>query len=40
VQPPGSPLGPELIRIRPHRIITWNVDPDRPGLHTQDLATS
>jgi pyridoxamine 5'-phosphate oxidase family protein len=40
VQPPGSPLGPELIRIRPRRVITWNVDPDRPGLHTQDLATS
>lgn len=36
-RPPGSPLSPALIRVHPHRVISWNVDPDHPGLHTQDL---
>jgi pyridoxamine 5'-phosphate oxidase family protein len=31
-------LAAEIIRIRPRRIVTWNVDPDRPGLQTRDIA--
>jgi len=26
----------ELIRIHPRRLVSWNVDPARPGLHTAD----
>jgi len=26
----------ELIRIHPRRLVSWNIDPDRPGLHTAD----
>jgi pyridoxamine 5'-phosphate oxidase family protein len=32
-------LAPEIIRIHPRRVVAYNVDPDRPGLHTRDLAT-
>ena len=28
----------ELIRIRPRRLVGWNVDPSQPGLHTTDVA--
>jgi pyridoxamine 5'-phosphate oxidase family protein len=31
-------LAAEIIRIRPRRVIAWNVDPDRPGLLTRDIA--
>ena len=27
----------ELIRIRPRRLVSWNVDPGSPGLHTVNL---
>jgi PPOX class F420-dependent enzyme/OxyR family protein len=27
----------ELIRIHPRRLVSWNVDPSRPGLHTSDV---
>jgi PPOX class F420-dependent enzyme/OxyR family protein/uncharacterized protein (TIGR02246 family) len=27
----------ELIRIHPRRLVGWNVDQDRPGLHTVDV---
>jgi PPOX class F420-dependent enzyme/OxyR family protein/uncharacterized protein (TIGR02246 family) len=27
----------ELIRIHPRRLVSWNVDPGRPGLHTSDV---
>jgi PPOX class F420-dependent enzyme/OxyR family protein len=27
----------ELIRIHPRRLVSWNVDPDRPGLQTVDV---
>jgi pyridoxamine 5'-phosphate oxidase family protein len=38
---PGQPatdghLAPEIIRIHPRRVLAFNVDPDRPGLHTRD----
>jgi pyridoxamine 5'-phosphate oxidase family protein len=29
---------PEIIRIHPRRVVAYNVDPDRPGLHTRDVA--
>lgn len=28
---------PEIIRIHPRRIISYNVDPERPGLATRDI---
>lgn len=39
---PGQPdetghLAPEIIRIRPRRVLGYNVDPDRPGLHARDV---
>jgi len=30
----------ELIRIRPGRLVSWNVDPGSPGLHTMNLDAS
>jgi len=27
----------DLIRIRPRRLVSWNIDPDRPGLHTANV---
>ena len=37
--PPAVGLSPQIIRIHPRRVISWNVDPDHPGLQAQDLAT-
>jgi uncharacterized protein (TIGR02246 family) len=34
---PGEGLSRQIIRIHPHRVITWNVDPDDPGLQARDL---
>lgn len=31
-------LAPEIIRIRPRRIISFNVDPDQPGFAARDVA--
>jgi pyridoxamine 5'-phosphate oxidase family protein len=37
-QPPaGGHLAPEIIRIRPRRVLAFNVDPDRPGLQARDV---
>jgi PPOX class F420-dependent enzyme/OxyR family protein/uncharacterized protein (TIGR02246 family) len=30
--------GSHLIRIHPRRLVSWNIDPDHPGLHTADVA--
>jgi len=30
--------GSHLIRIHPRRVVSWNVDPGHPGLHTADVA--
>ena len=30
----------ELIRIRPRRLVSWNIDPGSPGLHTVNLDAS
>ena len=34
--PQGQPA-PETIRIRPRRIISFNVDPDHPGFASRDV---
>ena len=31
-------LAPEIIRIRPRRIVSFNVDPDHPGFEARDMA--
>jgi pyridoxamine 5'-phosphate oxidase family protein len=36
--PADAHLAAEIIRIHPRRIIAFNVDPERPGLHTRDVA--
>jgi pyridoxamine 5'-phosphate oxidase family protein len=34
----GDPhLAPEIIRVHRRRVVTFNVDPDHPGLQTRDL---
>lgn len=30
-------LAAEIIRIRPRRVLAFNVDPERPGLQTRDV---
>ncbi|MBH0779300.1 PPOX class F420-dependent oxidoreductase [Nocardia bovistercoris] len=30
-------LSPHIIRIRPQRIVGWNVDPQRPGTYRRTL---
>ena len=34
---PTGHLAREIIRIRPRRVISFNVDPDHPGLATRDV---
>jgi pyridoxamine 5'-phosphate oxidase family protein len=36
--PTDGHLAAEIIRIHPRRVIAYNVDPDRPGLQTRDVA--
>ena len=31
-------LAPEIIRIRPRRVVSFNVDPDHPGFESRDMA--
>jgi pyridoxamine 5'-phosphate oxidase family protein len=35
---PGLVFGPEIIRIHPRRVLSYNVDPAHPGLRTRDAA--
>jgi PPOX class F420-dependent enzyme/OxyR family protein/uncharacterized protein (TIGR02246 family) len=38
IDPPSAPgLSAQIIRIHPRRLVTWNIDPDHPGLQTRDL---
>jgi pyridoxamine 5'-phosphate oxidase family protein len=37
---PQGHLAPEIIRIRPRRIVSFNVDPDHPGFATRDVTPS
>lgn len=34
---PRGHLAPEIIRIHPRRIISFNVDPDHPGFAARDI---
>jgi len=34
---PTGHLAPEIIRIHPRRVISFNVDPDRPGFAARDI---
>jgi pyridoxamine 5'-phosphate oxidase family protein len=34
---PTGHLAPEIIRIHPHRIISFNVDREQPGFSTRDV---
>lgn len=36
--PTDDHLAPEIIRIHPKRVISFNVDPANPGLQTRDIA--
>ena len=39
VESPGiAGVSAQIIRIHPRRVITMNVDPDRPGFQTRDLS--
>jgi pyridoxamine 5'-phosphate oxidase family protein len=40
VEPPAASLSRHIIRIHPRRLVSWNIDPDHPGLQTRDLAAS
>ena len=35
---PTAAVSPQIIRIHPRRVISWNVDPGHPGLQTRDLS--
>ena len=34
---PSGHLGSEIIRIRPRRVISFNIDPGRPGFAARDI---
>jgi len=36
--PAMAGLSPQIIRIHPLRVISWNVDPEQPGMRTCDIA--
>jgi PPOX class F420-dependent enzyme/OxyR family protein/uncharacterized protein (TIGR02246 family) len=38
--PPMAGVSSQIIRILPHRAVSWNLDPDQPGMHSQDLVTN
>ena len=34
---PSGHLSTEIIRIRPRRVVSFNIDPDHPGLAARDI---
>ena len=36
-QDPTGHLAPEIIRVHPRRVISFNVDPDNPGFAARDI---
>jgi hypothetical protein len=36
--PAMTKLGAEVIRIRPRRVVSWGVDPERPGLQARNVS--
>jgi pyridoxamine 5'-phosphate oxidase family protein len=39
-EPTSSDSGPELIRVHPYRVITWGLDPERPGMIARNIEGS
>jgi pyridoxamine 5'-phosphate oxidase family protein len=39
-EPARPGLSPHLIRIHPRRVVSWNIDPERPGMLASDVQTS
>jgi pyridoxamine 5'-phosphate oxidase family protein len=37
---PTGHLASEIIRIRPHRVLSFNIDPDNPGFAARDIAAA
>lgn len=35
---PEGGVSPQIIRIRPRRVISWNIDPHIPGLQARDIS--
>jgi len=35
--PAEGGASPPIIRIRPRRVISWNIDPAHPGLQARDI---
>jgi len=35
---PEGGVSPQIIRIRPRRVISWNIDPAHPGLRARDIS--
>jgi pyridoxamine 5'-phosphate oxidase family protein len=38
--PATAHLSHQIIRIHPRRVVSWNIQPDRPGLHTRDVSAA
>jgi len=38
IRPPDGHLAPEIIRVHPTRVVSFNVDPNEPGFSTRDVA--
>jgi pyridoxamine 5'-phosphate oxidase family protein len=38
--PPSPGLSPEIIRIYPRRVVSWNINPDKPGPGARNVAES
>jgi pyridoxamine 5'-phosphate oxidase family protein len=36
--PPEGGASPQIIRIRPRRVISWNIDAAQPGLQARDIS--
>jgi pyridoxamine 5'-phosphate oxidase family protein len=37
-QDPAGHLAPDIIRIHPRRVLSFNVDPDQPGFAARDIS--
>lgn len=38
--PPAAHMSGEIIRIHPRRVISWNIEPDHPGMRARDVDAS
>jgi PPOX class F420-dependent enzyme/OxyR family protein/uncharacterized protein (TIGR02246 family) len=37
---PTAGVSSQIIRVHPRRTVSWNIDPDHPGMQSQDLVCS